>query len=270
MLIREELLRLLLAKWENSRDCLSPDKFAKFIDYKLRQHEFQDKLIRRICLYENIVSKRVLDAGSGEGGLVVALNLMNCMAVGADIKGGNISISKLRARLAGLPENIFIHCDASGLPFDDGSFDIVVMNEVLEHVADVRAAMKEVTRVLKDGGLFFARVPNALWPFEGHVNLWFPHWLPGPMRKSYVRAFRPRKGFESGDLDDIRYHAYPGWRREVAPFFRQVLSNKKLYNNLMAGREGVFWRFAGRLLGHAGESMLPDILSPTTHLVARK
>ncbi len=280
--IREEMLGLLLEKWKNNGDCMSAEKFNKFIDYKLRMQEFQDRLIRRICMYENIVSKRVLDAGSGEGGLVVALNLRGCMAAGADIKEDNIRISKLRARLEGLPENIFIHCDASGLPFEDGFFDMVIMNEVLEHVADVQATMKEVARVLKEGGLFFARVPNALWPFEGHVNLWFPHWLPSPLRRSYVRLFRPRKGYESCFLDDIRYHDHRGWKREVAPFFRQMLSNEILYENLMeglisglmgepvAGRQGLFRRCASRGLDLIRESGVMDVLSPTTYLVARK
>ena len=267
---RQELLRLLLEKWENNREFMSPEKFERFIDYKMRSHEFQDILIRRICLFEDVVSKRVLDAGSGEGGLVAALNLRGSVASGADIKQDNIRISKLRARLKGLNEDIFVHCDASRLPFADGVFDIVVMNEVLEHVSDVRATLKDVARVLKEGGLFFARVPNALWPFEGHVNLWFPHWLPRPARRAYVGALRPGKGPESNYLDDIRYHGYLGWKKEAAPFFGRILSNEILHENILAGRRSPFWRLAGLALAPLHGSVVPDVLSPTAYLVARK
>lgn len=43
---------------------------------------------------------------------------------------------------------------AENLPFDNESFDIVLMTSVMEHVQDVGAAFKEISRVLKKGGVF--------------------------------------------------------------------------------------------------------------------
>jgi SAM-dependent methyltransferase len=48
-----------------------------------------------------------------------------------------------------------------GLPFDDGSFDVVVAGELLEHLADPRAVTSHVRRVLRPGGRFVGSVPNA-------------------------------------------------------------------------------------------------------------
>lgn len=48
-----------------------------------------------------------------------------------------------------------------GLPFDDGSFDVVVAGELLEHLADPRAVVSHVQRVLRRGGRFVGSVPNA-------------------------------------------------------------------------------------------------------------
>lgn len=48
--------------------------------------------------------------------------------------------------------------EAEALPFHDASFDIVIMDAVLEHVQDVDAAFKEVARILKPGGAFIGYV----------------------------------------------------------------------------------------------------------------
>jgi SAM-dependent methyltransferase len=66
-------------------------------------------------------------------------------------------------------------CDVTkGIPFDDGSFNEVVANNVLEHIFDYESVMIEIHRVLKLGGKLIAQVP--LWPSrvsiagDGHVR----------------------------------------------------------------------------------------------------
>jgi ubiquinone/menaquinone biosynthesis C-methylase UbiE len=49
---------------------------------------------------------------------------------------------------------------ADRLPFPDGSFDLVFCDNVLEHLADPEAVLREVNRVLKLGGVFLAKTPN--------------------------------------------------------------------------------------------------------------
>ena len=53
--------------------------------------------------------------------------------------------------------------DALSLPFPDGAFDRVICAEVLEHVPDDLAAMREIARVLKPGGTAAVTVPR-FWP----------------------------------------------------------------------------------------------------------
>lgn len=51
--------------------------------------------------------------------------------------------------------------DAYSIPFNDNSFDIVILDQVLEHLTDLRLVMKEIKRVLSEGGVCYINVPDA-------------------------------------------------------------------------------------------------------------
>ena len=53
--------------------------------------------------------------------------------------------------------------DAENLPFEDGKFDVIFMTEALEHMLDHNKAVAEVSRVLKEDGIFIVTVPNRDW-----------------------------------------------------------------------------------------------------------
>ena len=61
-------------------------------------------------------------------------------------------------------------------PFEDGSFDACVSNYVLEHVADPRAHLREVKRVLSPGGAYVVRTPNR-YHYVALVASATPHWF---------------------------------------------------------------------------------------------
>jgi len=92
----------------------------------------------------------------------------------------------------------FAVCPAERMPFDTGSFDGVLLNEVLEHVADDQQAAHEIARVLKPGGRLFLFSPNRWFPIEGHglhvgermINVPAPliPWLPKRLTGPFVKA----------------------------------------------------------------------------------
>ncbi|MCJ7700012.1 MAG: class I SAM-dependent methyltransferase [Anaerolineales bacterium] len=92
-----------------------------------------------------------------------------------------------------------------GLPFEEGSFDLVLSHEVIEHVQDDRAALAEMVRVLKPGGRVVIFSPNRGYPFETHGVYWrgqykfgnipLVNWLPRSWRDKlapHVRVYTRR------------------------------------------------------------------------------
>jgi SAM-dependent methyltransferase len=76
------------------------------------------------------------------------------------------------------------------LPFEDASFDSVVLKDVLEHVADPVAVVREVRRVLRPGGIVFASSPDAQrWVWDDYTHR-------RPFTRKAFRLLFADQGFE--------------------------------------------------------------------------
>ena len=92
-----------------------------------------------------------LDLGCGDGRLGAELRARR--VVGADVSP--VPLDRARSRLA---EVVLVEPDEP-LPFEDGSFDLVLCAEMLEHVRDVQLLLSEVRRVLRPGGTLAISTP---------------------------------------------------------------------------------------------------------------
>jgi len=104
---------------------------------------------------------RLLDVGCGTGWLADHFNDYT----GLDGSPDAVAAATARNR------NVQLHDVSQPLPLDDASFDAVVMKDLLEHVPDPVALVREVRRVLRPGGRVFASSPDAQrWVWDDYTH----------------------------------------------------------------------------------------------------
>jgi ubiquinone/menaquinone biosynthesis C-methylase UbiE len=169
--------------------------------------------------------RRSLEIGAGTG--YFTLNLMRAgliaRATCTDISPGMLAALSANAERLGLQVET-VSADAERLPFEDGSFDLVVGHAVLHHLPDLPTAFGELARVLAPGGtLLFAGEPSRYGDRLARV----PKRFAGAVAPLWRAALRARPagwaGIGSGEAPDaalesvVDVHAFaPGELRELA------------------------------------------------------
>jgi SAM-dependent methyltransferase len=87
------------------------------------------------------------------------------------------------------------------LPFDDGAFDVVFSNAVLEHVGNRAEQAEFLTELRRVGRAFFVTTPNRWFPFEHHTGLPFVHYLPPHLFRRLLRDTRYRYWSDESNLN---------------------------------------------------------------------
>jgi malonyl-CoA O-methyltransferase len=107
---------------------------------------------------------RILDLGSatGSSGRQIRKRFRRAHVVALDLS--HPMLVRARAKKAWLAKSSFVQADASKLPFEEGSFDLVVANQLLPWVPQPQELFAELARILKKGGVFaFATLgPDSL------------------------------------------------------------------------------------------------------------
>jgi SAM-dependent methyltransferase len=128
---------------------------------------------------------RLLDLGCGGGGHIAYLQKLGWTVTGVDLSADQLRVARERTEVE------LVEADAAELPFDDASFDAVAALMVHTDLDDYPAAVAEITRVLRPGGLL---VHVGLHPcFFGHFS--------EPVERG--RLLRP--GYRETEL------SYEGW-----------------------------------------------------------
>ena len=230
----------------------------------------------------------MLDLGCGSGSFLASVGPSGRPLAGVDIAMRWLIVARKRLDEEGLA-HVPLACGcAERLPFADRAFASVVAGDVIEHVADQAATLREAHRVLTPGGRLFLASPNrfSLAP-EPHVQVWGVGFLPRRWMAGYVRLASGR------DFRAIRTLGVGEWRRLLgrSPFPRARIEAPGLpaadlesfgplkrrvglaYNRLAATRPG---RALGRAIGplfhvvcERGPDVLPPIPAPAGRATSR-
>ena len=141
---------------------------------------------------------KLLDFGSGNGANTVLFAPDFETVLGVDVEPERVCEARANAEQRGLTNLEYSLYDGEHLPLADHSVDCVVSFEVIEHTRDDRAALREIARVLKPGGLFCGSVPNKFYLMETHgFDLPFADVIPYsrvPLMNLLPRSFYKRYG----------------------------------------------------------------------------
>jgi len=147
--------------------------------------------------------ERVLDLATGSGDLVIAL-LKACPQ--AHVTGADFCPAMLEeARRKGVPH--LVHADALALPFAEGLFDVVTVAFGLRNMASWPGAVKEMARVLREGGLLVVLdfslpdQPLARWIYRQYLHRILPPvagWTTG-RPEAYAYLAESIEAFPRGD-----------------------------------------------------------------------
>ncbi len=126
-----------------------------------------------------------LDIGCGSGGIAVAMSPSVKSITGVDPESW-VRWDEFQKSHKNLK---FINQPIEGLSMNDNSMDVIICNQVYEHVPDPQFLIKEIYRILKPGGYCYFAGPNLLFPVEPHVFWPFVHWLPRSLAVKLMQAF---------------------------------------------------------------------------------
>jgi SAM-dependent methyltransferase len=177
------------------------------LEYELQTHRAEDRhwwyqgrrrvLERAIERLGLPTDARILDAGCGSGRNMVELARHGAVT-GVELSPTSVRLARERDR------GEVIEGSVLDMPFDEGSFDLTVSLDVIEHLEDDVGSLRELRRVTKPGGALLVTVPAYQWLWSGHDEINHHH-----------RRYNRRTLLAAAES--------AGWRQERSTHFNSLL-----------------------------------------------
>ena len=180
--------------------------------FHLADSTYKENQLKILKLLRGIRSGNLLDIGCGNGSFTIEC----ARVIGAkELCGIEIAEEKAKeAKSKGI--EVLVRDASANFPFDDEYFEVIVANQVLEHVIDIDNMLRESKRVLKRDGVLVLSTPNLcsllqrLLVFVGrqpttlHVSeIQVGNFLKGVKASGHVHAFSP-----PALSDLVQYHGF--------------------------------------------------------------
>ena len=195
----------------------------------------------------------VLDFGCGQGALVEALAARGLDAWGCDF---SCELGERTDRVRAIP-------DLYRIPFEDGSFDCVLSDQVFEHVQDYSGALGEIRRVLRPGAVALHIFSPRYEPVEPHTFVplanivqtkwWLRLWAAVGVRNRFQRGITAREVAELNYrflTTQTTYHTRRRVLREARTVFpRARLLDVEVLTELLASKSSSSAGILTKVLG---------------------
>jgi SAM-dependent methyltransferase len=179
-------------------------------DFVGPRHELRERLLLDLLL-SGRPGRAILNAGAGQGTLSMRLEALGFDVTSADASPAAVAV--LRDRVEGQ----VVCSDVTTLPFQEGQFDAAVLGEVLEHLENDRAALHEVSRVVRPGGLVAISVP-ANPRLYGRSDEWAGH----------LRRYTRRDLLEACSAAGLRVERCLGWGFPISRLYHRHVYERYL------------------------------------------
>jgi len=145
---------------------------------------------------------KVLDLGAGPGEISSGLAAAATDVFSVDLKLAALQSIRLAVSKTGRAGPVAIRAVAEALPFADGTFNLVILNGVLEWIGSTspspiqtqRRALKEIRRVLREDGILYLATENRLFPahlaIDPHTHQLLVNALPRPVARAIGKLTR--------------------------------------------------------------------------------
>jgi len=188
--------------------------------YTLSSQERAGEILQILKRFTDLSNKRILDIGCGQGLITASLGQYADDIVGLDINVRYLQEASRHSQLQ------FLLADATCLPWRDKTFDIIICNDVLEHVPDPRQVIREIGRVTRESAVIFLQCANKYQIVEPHFLLPFLSWLPLRLANIYLRLSSRGKSYTLYHPLTLRQFDSITEGYDVADFTGERLLNK--------------------------------------------
>lgn len=238
------------------------ERWKRGRDLSIERGKLVKSIVHQIISSDNL---NILDIGSGEGGTayvlsennsVVSLDInpirlrrqeltqVNSHGVKSEIKQSGKSISSegisIQSKISGI---IKVNGSALVLPFAANSFDIIILQDVIEHIEQTEIIVEEIKRVLKPQGVLYLSTPNKLSVFNIISD---PHWgMPflsllnrQRIKNFYLKRFRKT---EMNRTDIAELLSLNQLLKYFSNYFQLRLFTTYTVKELLNGNKGIVW-----------------------------
>ncbi|MBM4174959.1 MAG: class I SAM-dependent methyltransferase [Ignavibacteria bacterium] len=224
--------------YEYTEDPSHPNytKWTRSKNAAIKKGEFVKSILAKSINLEN---KKILDLGSGSGG-----TLQNFLGSGNQLFSVDHSDDKLKAQKIISHEFNLIYSLAEKLPFKQKYFDVIILQDSLEHFTDPYSVLNEIKNLLNEDGVIYISTPNKF----SIINLFAdPHWgfpfvalFPRILiRKIFIPLFRRQEIGRPGVAQLLSY-------KQLRSFFDELSLKSNIYtieavHTLISKSEQIIW-----------------------------